>query len=159
MSGKVRQLDRTCCNRQAASNVAAGKLALQLLERPPQSGHLRLKFSDALRQIAELWLRARQRGGSGLGEGQAHFIATTPLDVGADGLVLVRNVKLDNVGKIRRSREDDARALIGNIANEAIDGAAALVEIDATAQQALLAYRATPFGHVRAPRPGRVRGD
>jgi hypothetical protein len=69
----------------------------------------------------------------------AHFIATTPLDVGADGLFLVRNVKLDSVGKIRRARKDDARALIGNIANEAIDGAAALIEIDATAQEALLA--------------------
>ena len=72
------------------------------------------------------------RGGRGVGKGQAHFIATTPLDVGADRLFLVGNVKLDNVGKIRPSREYDARALIGNIANEAIDGAAALVEIDAT---------------------------
>src|SRR4029079_6597369 len=134
-------------------DVAARKFALELPERAAERGHLRLEFREAVRQIAELRLRARPARGLGLRERQAHFIAAAPLHARADRLLLLRDVEIDDIGNVHRPGKDDARALIGNIADEAVDRAAPLVEVDAAAQKAFLAYRPPPFGHVRSPRP------
>src|ERR1700744_3374570 len=81
------------------------------------------------------------------GEREADLVAMAPFHPRADRLFLLRDVELDDVGHVHRAREDDARAGLGEVADEAIHRAAALVEIDAAAQEALLARGVTAFGH------------
>ena len=90
-------------------DVAARKFALELPERAAERRHLRLKFRDALRQIAELRLRARRARGLGLRERQAHFIAAAPLYARANRLLLLRDVEIDGIGNVHRPGKDDAR--------------------------------------------------
>ena len=56
----------------------------------------------------------------------------------AQRLLFLRDVEVDVIGDVDRFREDDACALLGDVADQAVERAAAFVEIDAAAQKALL---------------------
>src|SRR6202034_1382220 len=96
-----------------------------------QRGNFGFELDDALGQIAE-------RRADGLGKRKAEFVGAAPLHMREDRLFLLRDVKLDLIGHAHRVREDDARPLIRDVANEAVERIAALVENKTAAQIALL---------------------
>jgi hypothetical protein len=59
----------------------------------------------------------------------------------------LRNVQIDDIGNADRVGEHDFRAVIRNIADQAINHRAAIVEIDAAAQKAALARGLAAFTH------------
>src|SRR5262249_48612374 len=77
----------------------------------------------------------------------ADLVAVAPLHVGAQHLLLLRDVEIDHVRNADGVGEDEPGAGRRDVADEAIERRAAGVEIDAAAQEALLARRGAAFAH------------
>ena len=89
----------------------------------------------------------RDAGLASVNEGYARLLAVTPLHFRAQRLLLLRDVKIDYIRHVHGSREDKPRAGGRNVAHEAVDGRAVVVEIDAAAQEAFLPRRLPAFRH------------
>jgi hypothetical protein len=69
-------------------------------------------------------------------ECDAELEARAPLDLRTIGLVLVRNIELDDSRECNRVRNHELCAQAGEIADQAIEASAPIVEIDAPLQKA-----------------------
>jgi hypothetical protein len=76
-----------------------------------------------------------------LSEDDPNSIAMAPPHACIHHPVLFRNGEPDHIRNIHRIGENDLRALIGNVANETVQRAAAVVEVNAAAQETPLTYR------------------
>src|SRR6202035_2845588 len=83
----------------------------------------------------------------GGGKAEPDLVAAAPGHARAQRLVLLRNMQIDHVGDGDGFGEDDARALAGQVADQAAHGAAPLVEIDKAAQEAFQPSRVAAFAH------------
>ena len=81
----------------------------------------------------------------GLREGDADLLAVPPDDVNAQRLLLLRDVEFEHVRGRDRIGKDQPRAVGRDIADQAIDRVAAIVEVDHAAQKALLAGGSAAF--------------
>jgi hypothetical protein len=109
---------------------------LELLDNALETGDLHFELGDAFGQIA------RFSGGvdlRGLREGDAHLLAVAPDDMGAQRLFFLRNVEVEHVRSRHSIGKNQPRAIGRDIADQAIDDIAAVVEIDHAAQKAFLA--------------------
>ena len=74
-----------------------------------------------------------------------------PLYVGAQRLLLLWDVEIDDIRDRDGAGEDQARAFLGDVADQAIGRRAAIVEIDATAQEAFFARGDATLDHAGVP--------
>src|SRR5262249_52881242 len=79
-------------------------------------------------------------------EGDARFLARAPLHVGAQRLILLRDIEFDDFRNARGLREDQLGAARRDVADQAVDHRPPIVEIDAALQEALLTRRVPPLG-------------
>jgi hypothetical protein len=76
----------------------------------------------------------------------------------AQRLFALRNVELDDVGQRHLVGEDDARALFGQIADQAGERAALAADIDEAAQKAFAPSGIAAFAHLtKNPSPALAR--
>ena len=78
-------------------------------------------------------------------EGDANLEARPPLHLGPVGLVFVGDIKLDDLGDRDRIGDLELGALVGNIAHQAIEAGAPIVEIQAPLQKASLTQERAAF--------------
>ena len=103
------------------------------------------------------WRMIGSVGRRGLCESNADLLAVAPDHVGAEGLLLLRNVDVDHVRRADGIRADQAGAEGRDVADQAIGRVAAVVELDVAAQKALLPDCSASF-HDFLPRlPDNVR--
>ena len=114
---------------------------------------LRMRLRPAISISSRATRSARSPGCSrsaavhlrGLGEGDADLLAVPPDDVDAERLLLLRDVEIEHVRRRHRIGKDQPRAIGRDIADQAIDRVAAIVEVDHAAQKALLARDPAAF--------------
>src|ERR1700684_560821 len=131
--------------------VEVRPLALHAVEHPAQRRDLAFELGTALHQLGGVGQRIGDRIGGGKAE--ADLVAAAPGHARAHGVVLLRNVQIDHVRNADGFGEDDARADLGQIADQAAHGAAPLVEIDKAAQEAFQTSRIAELAPRLPPQP------
>src|SRR5262249_55613919 len=115
----------------------------QLVDTALQLALLLLAAAQPRVEIA-LW-RVRHHGA----KGEADAIGLPPDHPGEEGTSLVRDGKLQLVGKARGGAELDAGAGLAEIADHAVHGRAALIDLGDAAEKHLVAYALAPVLHSR----------
>src|SRR5262245_60186259 len=110
-----------------------------------QRSNLGLQPAHALSQVG--WRGPRYDRGRLLiaVERDAQLEAGAPLHLGAIGLVLVGDMELDDLRDGDRIRDLELGALARNVAHEAIEARAPVVEVEAALQEASLARALAAF--------------
>src|SRR6185295_8399989 len=117
-------------------------VGLHLLQDALEADDFHFEPGDALGEVAGLGDRVHLRG---LREGDADLLAVPPDGVNAKRLLLLRNIEFEHVRGRNRIGKDQPRAVGRDIADQAIDHVAAIVEVDHAAQKALLAGGSAAF--------------
>ena len=134
----------------ACSSRRVGLLALEPLEERAQRSDFGFQHGDALHHLVGRRLGVAGVALLGRDEGKPDLVIAPPLHLGAKGLVALRDVEVEHVGQRHGIGEDDARALLGHVADQARQRAALAADIDVTAQEALGPSGIAAFAH-RSP--------
>lgn len=111
--------------------------------RTTPDGDVELEPGDAPGKVA---LLRRLREQHGLRKNDTDLVSVPPDNMGAQGALLLRDEQVDHVGGRHRVGEDQTRAVARHVADQAVERAAAVVEVDCAAQKALLARDLAAFG-------------
>lgn len=116
------------CERTSSGAAVVADFLPQVSELTPQRADLAFELRDTPRQSAVRRTIGRKNR---IGESKSDLITVTPLHVGAYGPLLLRDIQINNVRNAHGVGKNDARAGIGEVADQTIKRIAAFVEIDA----------------------------
>src|SRR5215510_4750358 len=137
--------DASSLSRLNPRAFALTQLVLQLVDLAMKRSDLGLEPAYALGQIGRRGTRHDRGGLLVVVERDAELKAGPPLHLGAIGLVLVGDVELDDLRDGDRIRDLELGAGARNVAYQAIEARAPVVEIEAALQETSLARTHAAF--------------
>src|SRR5262249_30877236 len=122
--------------RRLLSRVEIGPgVGFDLLQYALERRYFRLEPGDAFGQVASVGCRLRLLSRR---KRYANLLAMPPDHVDAERLLLLRNIEFKHIRRCHRIGKGEAGAVGRNVADQAVDHGAAIVEMNRAAQKAFL---------------------
>src|SRR6516165_704349 len=127
---------RSAAEKARRKRLAPPRRLRDAVAASPSCGAALCELRHALHQLGGVGRRLGRRARARTVEAEPILVAAAPGHLCLERDVLLRQMQVDDVGDGDGLREDDARAFVGEIADETAHDTAALVEMDKAAQEA-----------------------